>query len=79
MRLQAREAAPSILLLDELDALAGSREEGEGSGGSVTDRALSTLLNEMDGIGHGKDSVAGETPSVELRAGVNAGVNAGGC
>ena len=51
---QAREAAPSILFLDELDALGASRQGagGEGGAGDVGERALSTLLNEMDGVGH---------------------------
>ncbi|KAL1520750.1 hypothetical protein AB1Y20_022316 [Prymnesium parvum] len=52
---QAREAAPSILLLDELDALGASRSSGgDSGGGSVAERALSTLLNEMDGVGHAR-------------------------
>jgi SpoVK/Ycf46/Vps4 family AAA+-type ATPase len=54
---RARIAAPSILFFDELDALAAKREfDGNGGGkadddgGNVYTRALSTLLNEMDGI-----------------------------
>lgn len=59
---QAREAAPSILLLDELDALGASRATAEG-GNSVAERALSTLLNEMDGVGHQKQAaVRGPQP-----------------
>ncbi|KOO29333.1 hypothetical protein Ctob_002204 [Chrysochromulina tobinii] len=53
---KARENAPSIVLLDELDAIGGSRGDlGEaseqGGGGTAMERALSTLLNEMDGVG----------------------------
>ena len=53
---RARALAPSILMLDEIDALAGSRGQvglaGPSHGGSsVAERALSTLLNEMDGVG----------------------------
>lgn len=57
---KARACAPSILLLDEIDSLGGSRGDvgsaEDGGGGSVSQRALSTLLNEMDGVG-----VAGPT------------------
>ena len=60
----ARERAPSIIVIDELDALGGQRG-GEATGGStVAQRALSTLLNEMDGIGHaGPSSAAAGGPS----------------
>lgn len=53
----ARRASPSILLLDEIDAIGLSRSliQNESSGGStqssVQQRALTSLLNEMDGIG----------------------------
>lgn len=51
---RARMSAPSIIFLDEVDALVGSRGIGEGGSGGgsdpVRDRILSTLLNEMDGI-----------------------------
>eukprot|EP00667_Euglena_gracilis_P002706 EG_transcript_2716 len=42
---KARQAAPSILFFDELDGLCGVR----GSGG-VSDRVISQLLTEMDGV-----------------------------
>ena len=52
--LRARMSAPSIIFLDEVDALVGSRGIGQGGSGGgsdpVRDRILSTLLNEMDGI-----------------------------
>jgi SpoVK/Ycf46/Vps4 family AAA+-type ATPase len=50
---RARRAAPCILFLDELDAMAAQRGHGEegGDASSVYARVLSTLLNEMDGIG----------------------------
>ncbi|GFR48505.1 hypothetical protein Agub_g10166, partial [Astrephomene gubernaculifera] len=50
---RARMGAPAILFLDELDAVAGRREEGGSSGGGAPDagvRLLTTLLTEMDGI-----------------------------
>ncbi|KAL8558315.1 hypothetical protein ACOMHN_059562 [Nucella lapillus] len=46
---KARDLAPSILFLDELDSMVGSRSRSSGSG--VSERVLSALLNEMDGVG----------------------------
>eukprot|EP00891_Asterochloris_glomerata_P007187 jgi/Astpho2/7187/Aster-01505 len=47
----ARAAAPSIIFLDEVDSLAGSRAEGDsGSGATAGVRLLSALLTEMDGL-----------------------------
>jgi SpoVK/Ycf46/Vps4 family AAA+-type ATPase len=57
---QAAELAPCVLLLDQLEAMAGKRDEagndaaggGDGGGASGVDaRVLSTLLNELDGVG----------------------------
>ena len=50
---RARLSAPSIILLDEVDAVAARRPEGggeEGGGDSSSLRLLSTLLTEMDGM-----------------------------
>lgn len=47
---QARACAPSILFLDEIDSLIGSRSHSQ-TPNSVQTRLLSVLLNEMDGIG----------------------------
>ncbi|KAK9787377.1 hypothetical protein WJX73_009748 [Symbiochloris irregularis] len=49
---RARAVAPTILFLDELDALVGRREEGsQGAGGQeAVERLLSVLLTEMDGL-----------------------------
>jgi AAA family ATPase len=44
---KARAASPSIIFFDEIDAMTTSRGEG---GGSVNDRILAALLNELDGI-----------------------------
>ena len=46
---KARAASPSIVFLDEIDALAVKRGGGD-DGLSVADRVLSQLLNELDGI-----------------------------
>jgi len=45
---KARQAAPCIVFFDEIDALAPVR--GAGFGGAVTERVVSQLLTEMDGI-----------------------------
>lgn len=51
----ARQSAPCVLFLDEMDALVTDRSADGGSGGSgggasVEARVLATLLTEMDGI-----------------------------
>ena len=47
---KARALAPSILFLDEIDSVVGKRSESTSSSG-VSERVLSALLNEMDGVG----------------------------
>ncbi|KAG2494237.1 hypothetical protein HYH03_007592 [Edaphochlamys debaryana] len=50
---RARMAAPAILFLDEVESVAGKREEGGGGSAGGPDaglRLLTTLLTEMDGI-----------------------------
>ena len=46
---RARSAAPCILFLDEIDAIATNRSSSDDSV-DVMSRVLSTLLNEMDGV-----------------------------
>jgi transitional endoplasmic reticulum ATPase len=48
----ARQNAPCVLFLDEIDALGKRRgvSGGESGSGGAEERLLSTLLNEMDGI-----------------------------
>lgn len=48
--LHARMTAPSIIFIDEIDAMVGKRSAGEGAKDQVQERILSTFLNEMDGI-----------------------------
>ena len=43
---RARGAAPSIIFFDEIDAIAGDREESEGA----ESRVVAQLLSEMDGL-----------------------------
>jgi len=45
---RARDSAPSLVFLDELDALAPRRGQSFDSG--VTDRVVASLLTELDGI-----------------------------
>lgn len=47
---RARGAAPCIIVIDDIDALAGNRENDNEGSSDVHARILSTLLNEMDGI-----------------------------
>ena len=45
---RARESAPSLIFLDEVDALAPRRGQSTDSG--VTDRVVASLLTELDGV-----------------------------
>ncbi|NNH75560.1 AAA family ATPase [Nocardia uniformis] len=45
---RARDSAPSLIFLDEIDALAPRR--GQSSDSGVTDRVVAALLTEMDGV-----------------------------
>lgn len=47
---KARACAPSIIFFDEIDSMAIKRGSGSESGSNVTDRVLTQLLTEMDGI-----------------------------
>ncbi|XP_051580788.1 spermatogenesis-associated protein 5-like protein 1 [Myxocyprinus asiaticus] len=47
---QARACAPSIVFLDEIDSMVGSRADS-GSSHSVQSQVLSVLLTELDGVG----------------------------
>ncbi|HEY3504320.1 MAG TPA: AAA family ATPase [Actinocatenispora sp.] len=45
---RARDAAPSLVFLDEIDALAPIR--GQSTDGGTTDRVVASLLTELDGV-----------------------------
>jgi transitional endoplasmic reticulum ATPase len=45
---RAREAAPTLVFLDEVDALAPPR--GQGTDGGTADRVVAALLTELDGV-----------------------------
>lgn len=52
---KARAASPSIIFFDEIDAIASTRSGFDGNKGdsgtsSVSDRVLTQLLTEMDGV-----------------------------
>jgi transitional endoplasmic reticulum ATPase len=52
---RARESAPTIVFLDEVDALAPVR--GQSSDGGTTDRVVAALLTELDGVESLRDVV----------------------
>ncbi len=47
---KAKQAAPCILFVDELDGIAPVRGVGAGEGTMVSERLVDTLLTEMDGL-----------------------------
>jgi transitional endoplasmic reticulum ATPase len=62
---RARESAPSLVFLDEIDALAPRRGQSHDSG--VTDRVVAAMLTELDGIDPMRDVVVlGATNRPEL-------------
>jgi cell division protease FtsH len=48
---QAREAAPAIIFIDELDAVGRQRGAGVGQGNDEREQTLNQMLVEMDGFG----------------------------
>lgn len=53
---QAKEAAPSVVFIDELDAIGRSRGAGMGGGHDEREQTLNQILSEMDGF-EGEESV----------------------
>jgi transitional endoplasmic reticulum ATPase len=47
---KARQAAPCVIFFDEIDAIAPRRGGNEGGGSNVTERVISQMLTEMDGL-----------------------------
>jgi transitional endoplasmic reticulum ATPase len=47
---RARQASPAIVFFDEIDSIAGERGGGMGGGAEVSERVVSQLLTEMDGL-----------------------------
>jgi len=54
---KARQAAPSIIFFDEIDAIAPGRTGGDSDGSRVSEKIVNTLLTEMDGVQNLKDVV----------------------
>lgn len=51
----AREHAPSIIFMDEIDSIGGARISGEHGGDSEVQRTMLELLNQLDGFEANKD------------------------
>ena len=43
----AREHAPSIIFMDEIDSIGGQRQDGESGGDSEVQRTMLELLNQV--------------------------------
>ncbi|WP_135852683.1 AAA family ATPase [Halorussus salinus] len=54
---RARQASPAIVFFDEIDAIAGERGGGMGGGAEVSERVVSQLLTEMDGLAENPNMV----------------------
>lgn len=46
----AREHAPSLIFMDEIDSIGGARIEGKSGGDSEVQRTMLELLNQLDGF-----------------------------
>ncbi|CAL7934559.1 unnamed protein product [Xylocopa violacea] len=47
---KARQVSPSIIFIDEIDALGGERGASSSAGNNVQERVLAQLLTELDGV-----------------------------
>ncbi|KZC09114.1 PREDICTED: spermatogenesis-associated protein 5 [Dufourea novaeangliae] len=47
---KARQVSPSIVFIDEIDALGGERSSSSNNGSNVQERVLAQLLTELDGV-----------------------------
>ncbi|NEU56166.1 CDC48 family AAA ATPase [Halorussus sp. MSC15.2] len=54
---KARENAPTVVFFDEIDSIAGERGGGQGGGSEVSERVVSQLLTELDGLEELEDVV----------------------
>ncbi|NXE44232.1 PRS8 protein, partial [Ptilorrhoa leucosticta] len=65
----AREHAPSIIFMDEIDSIGSSRLEGGSGGDSEVQRTMLELLNQLDGFEATKNiKVRGPAPPGDLPA-----------
>lgn len=53
--IMARDHAPSIIFMDEIDSIGSSRVEGSSGGDSEVQRTMLELLNQLDGFESSKD------------------------
>lgn len=66
----AREHAPSIIFMDEIDSIGSSRLEGGSGGDSEVQRTMLELLNQLDGFEATKNIKVGCCwPSCQPRGG----------
>jgi transitional endoplasmic reticulum ATPase len=54
---KARENAPTVVFFDEIDSIATERGSGQGGGAEVSERVVSQLLTELDGLEELEDVV----------------------
>ncbi|MFC4553121.1 MULTISPECIES: CDC48 family AAA ATPase [Halorussus] len=54
---KARENAPTVVFFDEIDSIATERGSGQGGGSQVSERVVSQLLTELDGLEELEDVV----------------------
>ncbi|MBH9537106.1 CDC48 family AAA ATPase [Novosphingopyxis sp. YJ-S2-01] len=47
---RARQVAPTVIFIDEIDSLVPARGSGSGGEPQVTERVVNTILSEMDGL-----------------------------
>ena len=47
---KARQAAPCVIFMDDIDSIAPERGKGNGGDDGVTERVISQMLTEMDGL-----------------------------
>ncbi len=59
----AREHAPSIIFMDEIDSIGSSRLEGGSGGDSEVQRTMLELLNQLDGFEATKNIKVTYTPT----------------
>lgn len=63
----AREHAPSIIFMDEIDSIGSSRLEGGSGGDSEVQRTMLELLNQLDGFEATKNiKVGGRQPCLGM-------------
>ncbi len=54
---EAKQQTPSIIFIDEIDAVGRKRDEGQGGGHDERANTLNQLLVEMDGFGSNDDII----------------------